>query len=179
MANSLQATGPMVFSDLELFIDWLESDWSVCLERMACLFQGDAANRKTLEMKQVWNLWTGLWWSSKCIRVVGIDHAHCTCDYHVELDEYRTNCSNTLYHTLQTVLVCHYPLPRLWTRSHLINSVFHKDQSLDLYSLLFTQLFPLSMKSSSQLLSFTTHTLMTLNSRNLRPLIKSQISSFS
>ena len=54
-------------------------------------------------------------------------------------------------------------------------SVFHKDQSLDLYSLLFIQLlFPLSFKGT---LSLTIQLPMTLISRNLRPLIKSHISS--
>ena len=81
----------------------------------------------------------------------------------------------TLHPTLQTTLslsVC-----TATTLSQFPSlSVFHKDLCLDLlYSLLFTQLlFPPSLKSA---LSFTTHTLMTLSSRNMRPLIKSQISS--
>ena len=57
------------------------------------------------------------------------------------------------------------------------HSVLHRDQALQLCSLFFTQLLFLRLLKST--LPFTTYKPMTLNSRNLRPLIKSQISSSS
>ena len=68
---------------------------------------------------------------------------------------------------------CHHPLPHLWASSHLLR---RSTRILPwTCTVLFTQLFfPQSLKS---VLSSTIHMLMSVNSRNLRPLIKSLISS--
>ena len=76
--------------------------------------------------------------------------------------ERKARFQNGFYPALQTALSLSVSIATFLSQlpSH---SVFHKDRSLDLYSLFFTQLFcPLLSKST---LSFITHTSMILNSR--------------